>query len=89
MPIMQEKDIETLIKRRDKINTHIEIIEKQNNEIDIEIEKLLSELREEGVDVTLDTLSDVYTTYENKCETEYAKLKLSVEQAEEELRGVI
>ena len=83
---MQEKDVEQLIKRRDKVNTQIEMFEQQNKQIEQEISKLITELKADGVEVNVDNVNQVYTKYEEIYNKEYTELKLAVEKAERELQ---
>lgn len=82
---MSEKDVEQLIKRRDKVNTQIEMLEQQNKQIEQEINKLITELKIDGVDVNLENINTVLSKYEDIYNKEYTDLKLAVEKAEREL----
>lgn len=82
---MQEKDVEQLIKRRDKVNTQIEMIEQQNKETQSKINELILELNSDGVDVNLENINNVLSKYEDIYNKEYTELKLAVEKAEREI----
>lgn len=86
--MLQEKDIEMLLKRKDKINTQIEIIEKQNEEIKKDIMNKIKELKELGIEITKDNLQEQYDKYNNLVEKQYNELKVEVEKAEGELNGL-
>lgn len=86
--MLQEKDIEMLLKRKDKINTQIEIIEKQNEEIKKDIMNKIKELKELGIEITKDNLQEQYDKYNNLVEKQYNELKAEVEKAESELNGL-
>lgn len=86
--MLQEKDIEMLLKRKDKINTQIEIIEKQNEEIKKDIMNKIKELKELGIEITKDNLQEQYDKYNNLVEKQYNELKVEVEKAENELNGL-
>lgn len=86
--MLQEKDIEMLLKRKDKINTQIEIIEKQNEEIKKDIMNKIKELKELGVEITKDNLQEQYGKYNDLVEKQYNELKVEVEKAENELNGL-
>lgn len=86
--MLQEKDIEMLLKRKDKINTQIEIIEKQNEEIKKDIMNKIKELKELGVEITKDNLQEQYDKYNDLVEKQYNELKVEVEKAESELNGL-
>lgn len=86
--MLQEKDIEMLLKRKDKINTQIEIIEKQNEEIKKDIMAKLKELKELGIEITKDNLQEQYDKYNDLVEKQYNELKVEVEKAENELNGL-
>lgn len=86
--MLQEKDIEMLLKRKDKINTQIEIIEKQNEEIKKDIMNKIKELKELGIEITKDNLQEQYDKYNNLVEKQYNELKVEVEKAESELNGL-
>lgn len=83
--MLQEKDIEMLLKRKDKINTQIEIIEKQNEEIKKDIMAKIKELREIGIEITKDNLQEQYDKYNDLVEKQYNELKAEVEKAENEV----
>ena len=85
MSIMQEKDIENLIKRRDKINTKIEMLEEQNIKTKIEINELKLELEEIGVNVTEDNIEELLQEYMKYRDTQYAELEKEVVKAEKEM----
>ena len=89
MSIMQEKDVELLIKRRDKINNQVEILQKQNKDIQDEIDSAIKELQDKGIDIAIDNIEEVFAEYEKKVEVEYELLKYEVEKAEKELSGII
>lgn len=86
--MLQEKDIEMLLKRKDKINTQIEIIEKQNEEIKKDIMNKIKELKELGIEITKDNLQEQYDKYNDLVEKQYNELKAEVEKAESELNGL-
>jgi EAL domain-containing protein (putative c-di-GMP-specific phosphodiesterase class I) len=86
--MLQEKDIEMLLKRKDKINTQIEIIEKQNEEIKKDIMNKIKELKELGIEITKDNLQEQYDKYNDLVEKQYNELKVEVEKAENELNGL-
>lgn len=86
--MLQEKDIEMLLKRKDKINTQIEIIEKQNEEIKKDIMNKIKELKELGIEITKDNLQEQYAKYNDLVEKQYNELKVEVEKAENELNGL-
>jgi len=86
--VLQEKDIEMLLKRKDKINTQIEIIEKQNEEIKKDIMNKIKELKELGIEITKDNLQEQYDKYNDLVEKQYNELKVEVEKAENELNGL-
>jgi EAL domain-containing protein (putative c-di-GMP-specific phosphodiesterase class I) len=86
--VLQEKDIEMLLKRKDKINTQIEIIEKQNEEIKKDIMNKIKELKELGIEITKDNLQEQYGKYNDLVEKQYNELKVEVEKAENELNGL-
>lgn len=86
--MLQEKDIEMLLKRKDKINTQIEIIEKQNEEIKKDIMAKIKELKEIGIEITKDNLQEQYDKYNDLVEKQYNELKAEVEKAENELNGL-
>lgn len=86
--MLQEKDIEILLKRKDKVNTQIEIIEKQNEEIKKDIMLKIKELKEIGIEITKDNLQEQYDKYNNLLEKQYNELKIEVEKAESELNGL-
>lgn len=86
--MLQEKDIEMLLKRKDKINTQIEIIEKQNEEIKKDIMNKIKELKELGIEITKDNLQEQYSKYNDLVEKQYNELKVEVEKAENELNGL-
>lgn len=86
--MLQEKDIEMLLKRKDKINTQIEIIEKQNEEIKKDIMNKIKELKELGIEITKDNLQEQYDKYNDLVEKQYNELKAEVEKAENELNGL-
>lgn len=86
--MLQEKDIEMLLKRKDKINTQIEIIEKQNEEIKKDIMNKIKELKELGIEITKDNLQEQYGKYNDLVEKQYNELKVEVEKAESELNGL-
>lgn len=86
--MLQEKDIEMLLKRKDKINTQIEIIEKQNEEIKKDIMNKVKELKELGIEITKDNLQEQYGKYNDLVEKQYNELKVEVEKAENELNGL-
>jgi EAL domain-containing protein (putative c-di-GMP-specific phosphodiesterase class I) len=86
--MLQEKDIEMLLKRKDKINTQIEIIEKQNEEIKKDIMNKIKELKELGIEITKDNLQEQYGKYNDLVEKQYNELKVEVEKAENELNGL-
>lgn len=86
--MLQEKDIEMLLKRKDKINTQIEIIEKQNEEIKKDIMNKVKELKELGIEITKDNLQEQYAKYNDLVEKQYNELKVEVEKAENELNGL-
>lgn len=89
MSIMQEKDVELLIKRRDKINNQVEILQKQNKDIQGDIDSAIKELQDKGIDITIDNIEEVFAEYERKVEAEYELLKSEVEKAEKELSGIL
>ena len=89
MSIMQEKDVELLIKRRDKINSQVEILQKQNKDIQNQIDLSIKELQNKGIDITIDNIEEVFVEYEKKVEAEYELLKSEVEKAEKELSGIL
>jgi len=82
---MSEKDVEQLIKRKDKLNTQIELLQKQNKEREELINKLILELKQKGVDVELNTIDTVLSKYEDIYNKEYSELKLMVDKTEMEL----
>lgn len=82
---MQSKDVTKLIKRRDVINTKIEVIQANNNKIQIDIDKLIKELCDDGIQVDTSNLSDIIKKYELIVEKEYNKLEQAVNEAEEKL----
>lgn len=86
--MLQEKDIEILLKRKDRINTQIEIIEKQNEEIKKDIMNKIKELKELGIEITKDNLQEQYGKYNDLVEKQYNELKVEVEKAENELNGL-
>lgn len=86
--MLQEKDIEMLLKRKDKINTQIEVIEKQNEEIKKDIMAKIKELKELGIEITKDNLQEQYDKYNDLVEKQYNELKVEVEKAENELNGL-
>lgn len=86
--MLQEKDIEMLLKRKDKINTQIEIIERQNEEIKKDIMVKIKELKELGIEITKDNLQEQYGKYNDLVEKQYNELKVEVEKAENELNGL-
>lgn len=86
--MLQEKDIEMLLKRKDKINTQIEIIERQNEEIKKDIMNKIKELKELGIEITKDNLQEQYGKYNDLVEKQYNELKVEVEKAENELNGL-
>lgn len=86
--MLQEKDIEMLLKRKDKINTQIEVIEKQNEEIKRDIMAKIKELKELGIEITKDNLQEQYDKYNGLVEKQYNELKVEVEKAENELNGL-
>lgn len=86
--MLQEKDIEMLLKRKDKINTQIEVIGKQNEEIKKDIMNKIKELKELGVEITKDNLQEQYDKYNDLVEKQYNELKAEVEKAENELNGL-
>ena len=61
--MLQEKDIETLLKRKDKVNTQIEVIEKQNEEIKKDIMVKIKELKDLGIEITKDNLQEQYDKF--------------------------
>lgn len=88
MSIMQEKDIENLIKRRDKINTKIEMLEEQNIKTKIEINELKLELEEIGVNVTEDNIEDLLQEYMQLRDEQYTELEKEVIKAEKEMENL-
>lgn len=86
---MQEKDVELLIKRRDKINHQVEILQKQNKDIQTEIDLAIKELQDKGIDININNIEEVFSEYEKKVEIEYELLKSEVEKAEKELSGIL
>lgn len=88
MSIMQEKDIENLIKRRDKINTKIEILEEQNIKTKTEINELKLELEEIGVNVTEDNIEELLQEYMQLRDEQYAELEKEVIKAEKEMENL-
>ena len=86
--MLQEKDIEMLLKKKDKINTQIEVIEKQNEEIKKDIMAKIKELKELGIEITKDNLQEQYDKYNDLVEKQYNELKVEVEKAENELNGL-
>ena len=82
---MSEKDVEQLIKRKDKLNTQIELLQKQNKEREELITKLILELKQKGVDIELNTVDTVLSKYEDIYNKEYTELKFAIETAEMEL----
>lgn len=89
MSIMQEKDIESLIKKRDIINSKIEMINKQNEIVQKEIEEILTELKLTIPNITIYNIDEYYEFYNKKCEVEYKALEDEIKKAESELSGII
>lgn len=87
--MLQEKDIEVLLKRKEKVNTQIEMIEKQNEEIKSEIVKGIKELKEIGIEINKDNLDEQYEKFSKLLQEQYDNLKKEVEIAEKELEGII
>lgn len=85
---MQEKDIENLIKRRDKINTKIEMLEEQNIKTKIEINELKLELEEIGVNVTEDNIEELLQEYMQLRDEQYTELEKEVIKAEKEMENL-
>lgn len=88
MSIMQEKDIENLIKRRDKINTKIEMLEEQNIKTKIEINELKLELEEIGVNATEDNIEELLQEYMQLRDEQYTELEKEVIKAEKEMENL-
>lgn len=86
--MLQEKDIEALLKRKDKVNTQIEVIEKQNEEIKKDIMVKIKELKDLGIEITKDNLQEQYDKFNKLLEKQYEELKAEVEKAEGELNGL-
>lgn len=86
--MLQEKDIEALLKRKDKVNTQIEVIEKQNEETKKDIMVKIKELKDLGIEITKDNLQEQYDKYNDLVEKQYNELKVEVEKAENELNGL-
>jgi len=60
MSNLQEKDVIALLKKRDSINTKIEVRTEQNKTIDEEVDKLLKQGKEDfGLDITLENYLDL------------------------------
>ena len=90
MSIMQIKDVEKLIKRRDTLNIKIEMLEHKNKEIDNTVAKLIEELKtKHNIDVTLDNLQETYDKYKEIYDNECEELEKIINETEAELNGVI
>ena len=87
--MLTEKEIVELIKKRDRVNSQIELLGKQNTDTELEMVKAIKELQDSGVNVTMDNLQEMYDKYEIIVKKEYEQLSKAVSNAEEELEGLV
>jgi len=75
------KESEELLNKRNSLNNTISVLENKNNEVKKEIDTLIKELNELGVNISLDKIEEVYNE-------EYTKVKLEAQALEEAIKCV-
>jgi len=75
------KESEELLNKRNSLNNTISVLENKNNEVKKEIDTLIKELNELGVNISLDKIEEIYNE-------EYTKVKLEAQALEEAIKCV-
>lgn len=75
------RESEDLLTKRNSLNNTIGVLENKNDEVKKEIDKLIAELNELGVDIKLDKIEEIYNQ-------EYNKVKIQAQELEEKIRQV-